>query len=46
LNLKEALANPDHRDHEDMLEWLDLDDPGDFDPAEFDVAEVNERLRG
>ena len=45
-NLKEALANPDHDDHEDMLEWLCLDDPGDFNPAEFDLAEINQRLRG
>jgi hypothetical protein len=45
-NLKEALANPDHDDHEDMLEWLGLDNPGDFNPAEFDLAEVNQRLRG
>lgn len=46
LNLKEAVANPDHHDHEDMLEWLGLDEPGDFDAAEFDVTEVNGRLRG
>jgi hypothetical protein len=44
--LKEALADPDHDDHEDMLEWLCLDDPADFSPAEFDLAEVNRRLRG
>lgn len=44
-NLKEALANPDHDDHEDMLEWLGLDRPGDFNPAAFHLAEVNQRLR-
>jgi hypothetical protein len=45
-NLKEALADPDHDDHEDMLDWLGLEDPGDFNPAEFNLAEVNRRLHG
>ena len=43
-NLKEALADLHHDDHEDMLEWLGIDDPGDFNPAEFDLAEVNRIL--
>ncbi len=36
-NLLEIVANPSHPEHEEMLEWL-----GDeFDPARFDVDEVN-----
>ena len=45
-NLKEAIADPRHDEHEDMLEWLGLDDAGEFNPAAFDLTEVNERLRG
>ncbi|HYZ54697.1 MAG TPA: plasmid pRiA4b ORF-3 family protein [Streptosporangiaceae bacterium] len=42
--LKKILADPDHEQHEEMLEWLGLDDAAEFDPAEFSVDEVNERL--
>jgi hypothetical protein len=42
--LKEILADRDHEQHEEMLEWLGLDDAAEFDPAEFSVDEVNERL--
>jgi hypothetical protein len=35
----EALKDPDHEGHEDAVEWL-----GDFDPAHFDPAEVNDGL--
>lgn len=45
VNLKEAIANPDHEEHQDLLEWLGLDDPSEFDPAEFSLDEVNARLR-
>lgn len=39
-NMLEAIADPKHEDHEDMLEWL-----GDeFDPDEFDLNEVNAEL--
>jgi pRiA4b ORF-3-like protein len=31
--LKETLADPGHEDHENLLEWLGLDDPADFDSA-------------
>ena len=37
----EAIKDPDHADHEDMLEWVG----GDFDPEEFDLAAVNEALQ-
>jgi hypothetical protein len=35
------LADPDHPEREERLEWLDVED---FDPAAFDVEAVNETL--
>lgn len=35
-----ALADPSDPDHEDLKEWIG----GSFDPAAFDLAEVNQRL--
>ena len=32
-----AIRNPRHPEHDEMLEWVG----GEFDPARFDVAEVN-----
>ena len=37
----EAIADPSHPEHEDMLEWIG----GEFDPERFDLAEVNNLLR-
>jgi hypothetical protein len=45
-NLKETLSDPSDEEHEEMLEWLGLEDPSDFDPAAFDLDSVNARLRG
>ncbi|GAB3257162.1 plasmid pRiA4b ORF-3 family protein [Kineosporia babensis] len=42
----EALADPSHPEHAVQLEWMGLADPDDFDPAAFDLGEINERLRG
>jgi hypothetical protein len=42
--LVEVLADPKHPEHEERLEWLELDDASQFDPAAFDVAEVNRGL--
>jgi Plasmid pRiA4b ORF-3-like protein len=42
--LLEILADPRHPDHEERLEWLGLDDPNQFDPAAFDLKEVNRAL--
>jgi hypothetical protein len=43
-DLLNALADPGHEEHERFLEWLSLDSADDFDPARFDLAEVNRRL--
>jgi hypothetical protein len=37
----EAVRNPGHPEHEDMLEWVG----GEFDPEAFDLDEANEALR-
>jgi hypothetical protein len=38
-DLVEALSDPDHERHEEMLDWI-----GDFDPQAFSVDEVNRVL--
>ena len=35
----EALADPEHEDHEDMIEWR-----GPFDPEAFSVEKINQQL--
>lgn len=42
--LVEVLGDPGHPEHEERLEWLGLEEAGDFDPVEFDAEEVNEAL--
>lgn len=37
----EAISDPQHERHEELLEWIG----GEFDPEEFSVEAVNERLR-
>ena len=37
----EAIGNPDHRRHEELLEWVG----GEFDPERFDQEAVNNALR-
>ncbi|MGH3170390.1 MAG: plasmid pRiA4b ORF-3 family protein, partial [Trebonia sp.] len=44
-DLKIAMADPRHEDHERLLEWLGVSGPAEFDPGQFSVTEVNERLR-
>lgn len=39
-NLLDALADPDHPEHEDTQEWI-----GGFDAEAFSVGAVNQRLR-
>jgi len=36
----EAIANPDHPDHDQLVEWVG----GDFEPLVFDVDDANRRL--
>ncbi len=38
--LLQTISDPNHPDHDDMLEWLG----GEFDPEEFDLEEINEEL--
>ena len=40
-DLLEAIQDPTHPEHKDMLEWLG----GSFDPEEFDVDIVNQKLK-
>jgi hypothetical protein len=37
----EAISNPDHPEHEEMLDWIG----GSFDPSAFDLERVNALLR-
>ena len=37
----ETIRNPDHPEHESMLEWAG----GHFEPDEFDIEEVNQELQ-
>jgi hypothetical protein len=37
----EAISNPDHREHDELLEWVG----GEFDPEGFDLESVNKELR-
>lgn len=39
-DLQKILKDPRHEEHKDMLEWLALDDPKEFDPHAFDLSEV------
>ncbi len=41
-DLLEALKNPEHEEHEEMLEWLG----GGFDPEAFDLKAANRELAG
>ncbi|HEY3259590.1 MAG TPA: plasmid pRiA4b ORF-3 family protein [Pseudonocardiaceae bacterium] len=43
-DLERILADPDHPEHDDMLQWLGLDDATDFDPDAFDAAAVTKAL--
>ena len=39
-NLLEAISEPEHEQHAELLDWLG----GDFDPEAFSVEEINRRL--
>jgi hypothetical protein len=40
-NLKEILADPNHDEHQDMLEWLGLDNARQFDPAAVTTEDID-----
>lgn len=40
-NLLEAVGDPSHPEHEELLEWVG----GEYDPEAFDLNEVNEELK-
>jgi Plasmid pRiA4b ORF-3-like protein len=42
--LIDALADPRHPDHDDLLHWLGMEKGTDFDPARFDPADADRRL--
>jgi hypothetical protein len=37
----EAIGNPDHPEHQDMIEWCE-----EFDPEAFDINEINSYFHG
>ena len=43
-NLKAILANPNHDEHEDMLEWLDLTNASEFDPTAVPTKDIDYEL--
>lgn len=42
--LKEILADPTHERHQEMLDWLGLEDAAAFDPREVKTDEIEEEL--
>lgn len=43
-NLKEILADPNHDEHQEMLEWLGLDNASEFDPAAVATEDIDYEL--
>jgi len=39
-DLIEAIKNPKNPSHKDMMEWLGVEKPSDFDPVKFDIRDV------
>lgn len=37
------LADPDHPEHTDMLDWLELEKPSEFNPEQFDKTNIHFR---
>lgn len=44
--LLHILADPDHPEHAERLEWMALDSGDELDPGHFDLGEVNASLAG
>jgi hypothetical protein len=43
-DLRDALADPAAEQHAQMLQWLELEDACEFDPAALDIHSVNEAI--
>jgi hypothetical protein len=43
-HLREVLADPADQEHDDLLTWLGLEQPADFDPSRFEVEQDNRAL--
>ena len=43
-NLKKILADPSQDEHQDMLEWLGLDNATEFDPKTITIDEIEQDL--
>jgi hypothetical protein len=43
-NLRQILADPNHDEHQDMLEWLSLDNASEFDPAAVTTEDIDDEL--
>ncbi|MCX6713966.1 MAG: plasmid pRiA4b ORF-3 family protein [Candidatus Vogelbacteria bacterium] len=39
----EIIKNPEHSEYEDIIEWLGVDDPSEFDPTKFDIRDIEFR---
>jgi len=39
-DLLEAVKNPKNPEHEDMMEWLCIEKPSDFNPAKFNIHKI------
>jgi hypothetical protein len=39
-DLQKILKNPKHKEHKNMLNWLGIDSPEEFDPTNFNPSEV------
>lgn len=44
FGMLDSLADPQHPDHHDRLDWLGLDEPGEFDPTAFELERINQDL--
>jgi hypothetical protein len=43
-NLRQILADPDHDEHQEMLEWLGLDNASEFDPTAVTTEDIGYEL--
>jgi hypothetical protein len=43
-DLRAALADPTHEQHDELRDWLALETASDFDPSEFEIDAINDAL--